>query len=162
MVVIRLAYTTIVNLPGAQPILSHAQVWAGLERKARVPQDFVPVVETCEIHSERDNEITATVIFKADSAVAHARTIREVCTLSPPYRLDYAMEDGSTATNIISMGKGATGDNELFLTFVFAWEHPQLIQGSDEARETEDRHKTVGGHTVAYRKELDANLINSR
>ena len=152
MVVIHLAYTTIVNPPGAQAILSHAQVWAGLERKARLPQDFVPVVETCEIHSETDNVITATVFFKADSAVAHARTIREVCTLSPPCRMDYAMEDGSTATNIISMGKGATGDNELFLTFIFAWEHPQLVQGSDEAKEAEDQHKTVGGQTDAYRK----------
>ncbi len=110
-----------------RPARARADGGAGLgrlERKARRPQDFVPVVESCEILSETAPDageggrvIRAVVVFKPDSGVAHALRISETCTLRPPCRLDYDMDDGSTAVNIVS----SSADGELFLTFVFAW-----------------------------------------
>lgn len=138
MTKIHLAHTSPVNPPGASPVLSHRQVWAGLMRKARRPGDFVPVVEGCEIHSETEDSIVCTVTFK--EGVAHARSIKEACKLRPPCRLEYVMEGGSTAVNIISTGTAGKED-DLFLTFLFEWDHPELEEGSGAAEEAEENHR---------------------
>ncbi|KAE8453869.1 hypothetical protein EG329_007645 [Mollisiaceae sp. DMI_Dod_QoI] len=132
---------------GELAIIKSAGLWAGLELKARLPQDFVPVVSSCEIHSEVDNVITATVFFKSDSEVAHPRTIRETCTLSKPWRLDYLMEDGSRAMNVVSLGDGV-GEGELFLSFVFRWVHKDVVPGSEEEGRLEERHRLVDGREL--------------
>src|SRR5204863_2241400 len=121
-------------------VLTHSQVWAGLKRKARRPQDFVAVIDTCEILFETDDAITCTVTFKP--GVAHARSIKEVCRLRAPCRLDYEIEDGSMGVNIISAGPSRQGD-DLFLTFVFGWKHPELVEGSEEAKQVEENHWKV-------------------
>lgn len=141
MVSIHLAVTLPINPPGATPILTRSQVWAGLTRKARRPQDFVAVVDTCEILFETGDSITCTVTFKP--GVAHARKIKEVCTLRAPCRLDYEIEDGSTAVNVISDGPSRQED-DLFLTFAFGWKHPELLEGSDETKRVEENHWKVG------------------
>ncbi len=109
-------------------------------RKARRPQDFVPVVESCDVISETTSVISAIVHFKP--GVAHARSIKETCKLSLPCRLDYDMEDGSVAANVISSGTNGNGD-DLFLTFFFSWEHPELEDGSEEAKRVEESHGRV-------------------
>ena len=43
MVTINLAYTAPVNAAGAEPALTAAQVWAGLQRKVRSAHEFVPL-----------------------------------------------------------------------------------------------------------------------
>jgi hypothetical protein len=40
MASINLAYTSIINPSGATPVLTRAQVWAGLQRKIRFGQYF--------------------------------------------------------------------------------------------------------------------------
>ncbi len=149
MVAIHIASTALINPPGVTPVLSQAQAWAGLVRKAHAPQEFVPVVESCEIHSATDEEVACTVHFKGDNAVAHARTVYEVCTLHAPCRLDYKIDGGSRATNVISTGRGQSDEgDELFLTFIFKWEHPKLAAGSDGASEAERHHRKVTEFTV--------------
>ncbi|PKS04987.1 hypothetical protein jhhlp_008353 [Lomentospora prolificans] len=140
MVTIRLAQSALINPFGARPILSAEQAWAALVRKARRPQDFVPVVSSCEIITETDTKIEAVVNFKP--GVAHATRIREVCTLQAPCRLDYAMEDGSMSVNIVSMGPGRRTE-DLVLTFYFSWEHPGVEEGSTEAKEIFENHLKV-------------------
>jgi hypothetical protein len=124
-------------------------------RKAREPQLFVPVVETCEIFSETDDEISCVVTFK--SGVAHKRSIRELCKLSPPCQLYYEMEDGSTAYNFISQGPSGE-ESDLLLTFVFCWEHPELANGSDEAKATEDIHRQASHQNHTSRGRLTSGL----
>jgi hypothetical protein len=138
-VTIHLAHTALINPPGTDRVLTAAQAWAGLQRKARRPQDFVPVVDTCEILSEVDGIISCIVVFKRDSGVAHAKRIKETCTLKAPCRLDYEIEDGSSAVNIISFGPGG----ELLLTFGFAWLHEGLEEGSDEMQDIKRNHQEV-------------------
>lgn len=145
MVAIHLAHTEPINPLGAQPVLTHSQAWAGLVRKARSPQDFIPIVDSCEIHSETEDGVDCTITFK--SGVAHAPKLRELCTLRPPCGLDYEMYGGSKSLQIIS--SGPTGNGELFLTFVFAWEHHDLVAGSAEAREIEHGHREVSGRRGA-------------
>ncbi|CAI4215526.1 unnamed protein product [Parascedosporium putredinis] len=140
MVTINLAHSAPINPLGAHPVLTAAQAWAGLMHKARRPQDFVPVVSGCEILSEAETSIEAIVYF--EPGVAHATTIRETCTLRAPSRLDYDMEDGSTATNIISLGSSGNPE-DLILTFCFGWEHAGVEEGSQEAQDILSNHLNV-------------------
>ncbi|SPO05126.1 uncharacterized protein DNG_07811 [Cephalotrichum gorgonifer] len=143
MVTINLAVTVPLNPPGApHPLIAPAQAWAGLVRKARRPQDFVPVVKGCAVTSETPTQIAAEVYFHP--GVEHALAIKEVCTLRAPSRLDYAMEGGSTAVNIVSR----TPAGDLMLTFVFEWAHPDVAEGSEKAAEVEQGHLCVATKAV--------------
>lgn len=64
MVKLQLAYTARINPSGASPILTEAQVWAGLQRKIRFAQEFVPVIESCTVLSDENGVVTRDVKFK--------------------------------------------------------------------------------------------------
>jgi hypothetical protein len=64
MVNINIAYTSRINPAGATPVLNEAQIWAGLQRKIRFAQEFVPVIESCEVLEEKDGVVTRDVKFK--------------------------------------------------------------------------------------------------
>lgn len=85
MVTINLALTVPLNPPGSHPIITPTQAWSALVRKARQPQDFVPVVSSCTILSETPQSISAEVYFHP--GVGHARVIRETCTFHPPCKV---------------------------------------------------------------------------
>ena len=55
------AYTVPINPPNATPILTKAEVWNALILKARRPQDYVPVIDQCEIVSESANGLVRDV-----------------------------------------------------------------------------------------------------
>lgn len=137
MVTINLALTVPLNPPGSNPVIAPAQAWSALLRKARRPQDFVPVVSGCTILSETPTSISAEVSFHP--GVGHASVIKVTCTVHPPCRLNYDMEGGSTAVNIVSEMPGG----ELMLTFVFEWAHPGVAEGSEHARQLAETHKRV-------------------
>ncbi|KAK0653109.1 hypothetical protein B0T16DRAFT_407440 [Cercophora newfieldiana] len=52
MAVFNLGYTAPINPPGASPVLNPTQVWAGLQRKVRHAEEFVPLFSACEVVSE--------------------------------------------------------------------------------------------------------------
>ena len=65
MVNINLSYTSRINPAGATPVLTRPQIWAGLERKIRFAQEFVPVIESCTVLEESaDGVVTRDVVFK--------------------------------------------------------------------------------------------------
>jgi hypothetical protein len=65
MVNINLSYTSKINPEGVSPVLNQAQIWAGLQRKIRYAQEFVPVIESCEVLEESDDGVvTRQVKFK--------------------------------------------------------------------------------------------------
>jgi hypothetical protein len=49
MVVIKVSRTAIINPPGASPVLTVDQLWQGMVIKARKPQEFVQLMESCEV-----------------------------------------------------------------------------------------------------------------
>jgi hypothetical protein len=178
MTKIHIVHTAPINAPGSAPRLTRAQAWAGLARKARHPEEFVPVVAGCEILRDtalsspgtdsshppssnspatHDEEVECIVRFRP--GVPHAMQIRNKCTLRAPCRLDYTMEDGSTAVNLIGVGpsllplvhadaegdreKAGDEEEELYLTFAFCWEHVGLVRGGEEERVLRDRYEKV-------------------
>lgn len=65
MVHIHLAYTSLINPSGASPVLTRPQIWAGLQRKIRFAQEFVPIIERCDVLEEsEDGVVTREVGFK--------------------------------------------------------------------------------------------------
>lgn len=100
----------------------------------------MPIVDSCKIVQENETTIEAIVNFKP--VPGHPLSIRETCTLREPCRLDYAMEDGSSASNVISTGPGGA-DMDMLLTFVFAWECPDAQAGSEELKRIGESRKKV-------------------
>lgn len=59
-----LAFTAPINPPSASPALSQGQVWAGLIRKCRKPQEIVPLFSNCEVLEESAEGLKRVVTFK--------------------------------------------------------------------------------------------------
>jgi hypothetical protein len=78
MVNINLSYTSRINPSGASPVLNQAQIWAGLQRKIRFAQEFVPVIESCKVLEESEGgTVTREVVFK--KGMGPKDRAKEVC-----------------------------------------------------------------------------------
>lgn len=145
MVAINLAYTAPINPAGATPVLSEDQIWAGLKRKVRHAQEFVPVIVACEVLSEEGNTVVRQATFKAEDNNKETNDpVKEVCVHLPPSRVDFKQEDESTISNIVS--KGPEGD--LFMTYSFEWRHPKVEEGSSEEKELKAKYEKVSDVVV--------------
>lgn len=78
MLTLNLAYTSRINPPCTTPLLTRAQIWAGLQRKIRFAQDFVPVIESCAVLEDNaeTGTVTRDVVFK--KGLGPKDTAREV------------------------------------------------------------------------------------
>ncbi|KAI1378561.1 DUF1857-domain-containing protein [Hypoxylon crocopeplum] len=141
MVTLNLAYTAPINPSGATPTLTPAQVWAGLQRKVRRAQDFVPIIEACTVVSEEtvantgNLKVVREVRFAAGSEPAGGALVREACIHLAPCRVDFEQPDGSSISNIVSRGP----DGALLMTYAFEWRYPGVEEGSAEAQALEER-----------------------
>ncbi|CAK7563597.1 MAG: hypothetical protein SEPTF4163_001467 [Sporothrix epigloea] len=146
MTTIRLAHTVPVNPVGVTPVLTEAQVFAGFQRKIRRPQDFVPAIAECKVLSDEAGVVKREVHFKQMGG-NHPHKASEVCTELPPHRVDFEMDNGSTVLNIVSAGSSGE-PTDLYVTYVFAWKHPDLTVGSPAYREAEADHKATAKMAV--------------
>ncbi|KAK3314206.1 hypothetical protein B0H66DRAFT_373831 [Apodospora peruviana] len=147
MTVFNLGYTAPINRPGQSPILTSEQVWAGLQRKVRHGDEFVPLIVKCEVESEKRSDegnvtVTRHVTFRMPGADKDTDPLREVCVEFPPCRVDFLQPDGSKIANYISRGPTLEPE-DLFMTYIFEWRKPDIVEGSEEARKQEDEHKRV-------------------
>ncbi|RHZ69185.1 hypothetical protein CDV55_108076 [Aspergillus turcosus] len=120
-----IAFTSPINPPGADPILTRDQVWAGLLIKIRSAETFVPAgIESTSVLSETvdqaGNPVTIReVVFRQDK-----RRVKETVTAHKDARVDFVQSNGSTISNIVSEG----AEGELYLTYVFEWRHPGVLE----------------------------------
>lgn len=92
MVNINLAYTAAVNPEGATPVLTVQQLWKGLERKVRFAQEFVPVIESCEVLRDEGNEIEREVLFKpAAEQAKEGEKVKEICKMFEPCKVSLSL-----------------------------------------------------------------------
>ncbi|CAN9438264.1 unnamed protein product [Alternaria alternata] len=135
MVNINIAYTSRINPAGATPVLNEAQIWAGLQRKIRFAQEFVPVIESCEKGTGPKDQA------------------KEVVRSYWPSWVDFEQEDGSHVRNIIS--DGPSGETEdLNMTYAFEWIMPNLQEGTPEA--DKERQRLKGMAKKAVESSIDA------
>jgi len=166
MVVFNLAYTAPINRPGQSPLTIN-QVWAGLQRKVRNAQEFVPLIVNCEVLEEAKatseeavTVVTRNVIFRPGAGPkADGEPVKEVCKEYPPCRVDFYQGDGSKIANYVSQGpSGEAGD--LFMTYVFEWRHPGVEAGSEQAGEMEAKHKATAKMAVESSIETIRRLVS--
>lgn len=135
MVTLNYAYSGPINPPDASPILSQAQVWAGLQRKIRNAQEFVPVITSCTVISDEGEAgpVTREVTFGPGGPVAAGEKLREVVRSYKPLKVDFEQPDGGLVCNLISAGpSGAPTD--LWMTYSFQWMEEVGEEGSEEVR----------------------------
>ncbi|EJT78277.1 hypothetical protein GGTG_03379 [Gaeumannomyces tritici R3-111a-1] len=118
----RHAHSEPINPPGAEPVLTREQVWAGLQRKVRSPTEFVPAIESCQVVSEEGDVVTRIVQFKANWGPSGKVT--EVCTSYHPAQILFEMDSGDRVSNIVSAGPSGES-TDMFLTYVFDLQNPK-------------------------------------
>ncbi|KAI0094382.1 hypothetical protein BDY19DRAFT_988233 [Irpex rosettiformis] len=129
------AFTAPINPPSATPKLTRAQVWEGLVHKARDPIKYVPGMATCEVLEENADGLTRQISLKPGSGPPGKVT--EKVVFKKEVRADFEMVDlGNTISNIISDGEG---ESDLYLTFTFNLNFPDIQEGTQEATERAER-----------------------
>jgi len=168
MVVFNLGYTAPINPPSASPVLTPSQIWAGLQRKVRHAEEFVPLFSSCEVLSEEppatEDEpytVVRAVTIRAGAGPPGggppggpgaaggagaggppAGPVRNVCKLYAPSRVDFLRQDGTRFSNYVTQGSSGE-ETDLFMTYVFEWRHPGVQAGSEIAKRIEAGHKKV-------------------
>ncbi|KAF1839273.1 DUF1857-domain-containing protein [Decorospora gaudefroyi] len=144
MVNINLSYTSKINPSGATPVLTRAQVWAGLQRKIRFAQEFVPVIESCQVLEETDDGVVTREVRFREGPKDRAR---EVVRGFWPSWVDFEQEDGTRIRNTIS--EGPSGDlDDLKMTYSFEWRVPHLQEESEEFEKEMKRFKGMAKGAV--------------
>ncbi len=114
----------VVNEEGKVP-LTRADVWRGLELKARNALPFIPAMTHCVVLSEEsENVFFREIIFKGDRA-------RQRVTLDPLHGVTFERLTGKSVgviRNLIDEDERG----ELLLRFTFDLELPGVAAGSEE------------------------------
>jgi len=131
--ILHLAHTTPINTPSASA-LTRAQIWAGLQRKIRHAEEFVPVISSCTVLSDADGVVVRDVRFKLGQGAKEAA--RETVRTCGTSWVDFEQEDGTHIRNVVSEGAG--GEADLYMTYMFEFALPKVEQGSAE-EETETK-----------------------
>ncbi|KAM3419193.1 hypothetical protein BST61_g5137 [Cercospora zeina] len=152
MVNINVAYTEAINPAEAKPKLTQEQVWKGLQIKIREAQRFVPIIVSCEVVEEQENEVVRVAAFKDREGIP-AHEVREVCKSYYPAKVDFHQPDGAIITNTISHGAGQDGA-DLFMTYTFEWRHYEVDEGSEQHKTLLQQHRQ--GAQMAVSKSLEA------
>lgn len=114
-----------VNPAGAEPGLTQAQVWRGLEMKAENAMPFVDGMTQCDVNERSGNTLTRTITFRGNQH-------REHITLFAPVKVQFERLDGTGwIDNVIS-----ESEDGLLLTFTFGISFPGIAEGTsdEEAR----------------------------
>jgi hypothetical protein len=85
------AYTAPCNPPSSPVKLTRPLLWKALQRKVRRGQDFVPVIESCEVledgHDEQGNERVVREATFRPGMIPGAQKVREVCVCFEPCKV---------------------------------------------------------------------------
>ncbi|KAF2256327.1 DUF1857-domain-containing protein [Trematosphaeria pertusa] len=145
MVALNLAYTSQINPSGASPVLTRAQVWAGLQRKIRFAQEFVPVIESCKVLKDEEGVVTREVKFKEGQGPRSEA--KEVVRCWADAWVDFAQDDGTHIRNVVSDGP-AGDDSDLHMTYMFEFRFPHIQEGTEEAAKEHARLKAMAKKAV--------------
>ncbi|KAF9693657.1 hypothetical protein EKO04_008206 [Ascochyta lentis] len=146
MTILHLSHTTPINPPSTTPVLTLPQIWAGLQRKVRHAEEFVPVIASCTVLEEReDGTVVRDVVFKAGlGPKAKAReTVREYY----PSWVDFEQEDRTHIRNVVSSGSSGSPE-DLYMTYMFEFNLPHVQEGSQEVEEERERLKGMAKMAV--------------
>ena len=83
-----IAWTSPINPTGSTP-LTVAQIWAGLHRKVRHAEEFVPAaIKSTDVISESVDEHGREVVTRDVVFIEGGRKAREICTFYPRMKVE--------------------------------------------------------------------------
>lgn len=139
-----IAFTAPINLPGLDVVLTPQQIWNGLLLKIRSAETFVPAaIQSTTVISESTDPSTGNpvtvrqVLFRETQ-----KTVQETVTAFEATRVEFAQPDGSKISNVISAG----ADDELYMTYIFEWRHPDASK--EELAELYEKEKKMSKMAV--------------
>ncbi|KAL2042841.1 hypothetical protein N7G274_004601 [Stereocaulon virgatum] len=155
MVTIHQSQTYPINPPSASPPLTLAEMWQVMLLKCRKPELFVAPMSSSHVIEETPTFMKRTITMKTDADLPHGEQTEEL-QIRAPWKIDFFnLSTGAFVNNTISQG---TDEEDLYLTFYFEWPYPDLIEGSEEAREMEGKlwgmARAVVKHTIDYAREM--------
>jgi hypothetical protein len=131
-----LSHSIPVNPLGAEPVLTAAQVWRGLEMKAENAMPFVDGMTQCDVDSRDGNIITRTITFRGTQH-------REKITLFAPVKVQFErLDDTGWIDNVISESEAG-----LMLAFTFGITFPGIAEDTPEEQAQGDNMR--GAYTGA-------------
>ncbi|KAF7793580.1 hypothetical protein EIP86_004694 [Pleurotus ostreatoroseus] len=149
-----IATTKPINTPSATPVLTREQVFAGLKIRARDPVKYIPAITSCKIVKEDEAGLTRVITCKPGTGPPGEVT--EVVTYTKNVKVDFLMpKSGIAVSSIISIGEDET---DLYLTFTFTWNFPNIVEGTEEAaakvKALTQVVKTIVSHTIEQLREM--------
>ncbi|CVK98969.1 uncharacterized protein FMAN_08340 [Fusarium mangiferae] len=137
-----IAFTQSVNPPDQTVVLNETELWYGIRRGGRNPNDFAPYVASCEVLAGTKNEFRRKLTL-ADGAVHTAAgedLIQDVIIAPPLHVQAKTVTTGATSTFLLSHGTTGQQDNErpvLFLTAMYELKLDNVEPGTQAARDIE-------------------------
>ncbi|CAL3964095.1 unnamed protein product [Diplocarpon coronariae] len=149
------AFTAMLNPPGALPILTRAQVWAMLQLKIRSAETFVPkaIKSTTVLSKTTDAASGNEVTVREVTFCENHKVVKEVVTAYEDIRVEFEQPDGSHVSNVVSEG----AEGELYLTYVFEWRHPGIQV--EELRALKEKEGKLGRMAVEGTIEAMRSLV---
>jgi hypothetical protein len=137
-----------VNPPGSAIVLTHPQVWRGLEIKAEAAIPFVPGMTHCEVLERYDDGFLREVVIRGER-------LQERITFTAPNQVHFlrvnSPNNAGWITNLIS-----ESEHGLLLTFTFAVRFPGVEPGTAAEKERGEGLKTN------YRRAIERTLARCR
>ena len=130
---ISVSYKVPVNPEDSDVELSRADVWKGLEAKARNALPYVPSMTKCEVESEGENWIQREIEFRG-------QRLGERITLEPQETVRFERTSGEVMGTILNEILESE-DGELELRFSFDLELEGVEAGSQEETDYEETMK---------------------
>ncbi|CAI6038967.1 hypothetical protein V2G26_010836 [Clonostachys chloroleuca] len=123
------AGTIPVNGPKDSSILTRDQLWKALQRKIRRPEEFVPILSGCTVHSDENNVVKREV--ELHFGKWGKRHMQETVTSHGELWIRFEQSDGSVSTNLVSFQPDMSETN-LMLTYIFDWDFPSVQEGTED------------------------------
>ena len=164
-----IAFTLEVNKAGATPTLSASELWQGIKRGGRNPDDFADYVAACEVlsggseefrrrltmadgavHTAQGAHLDQDVLIADDLHVSKAPLIvqtpglnEEILMMSMKV-MATTVGTGARSTFLLSYGAGdEESDSNLFLTAMYELRLANIVPGSPEAKEIEINYRAL-------------------
>ncbi|POS69116.1 hypothetical protein DHEL01_v212489 [Diaporthe helianthi] len=153
--VINFTFTSPVNRPGQQPILSQDDVWKGIEHITRRPQDVVDYVSRCEVFADTGLSLKRRLVFKEGPNLPDKPIEQNVEYVGPP----------GIGTSALVVAHGES-DDEVYLSQTLQDPYPPgITRGSTEASEFRKHRETLAKSNIKsnieYFRQLKANGLLS-
>ncbi|KAF3392139.1 hypothetical protein DPV78_010356 [Talaromyces pinophilus] len=149
------AFTAPINPPGATPVLTKAQVWAGLILKLHSAETFIPnAIRATNVISESKDASTGNIIPVREVLFReNQQEIKERVAAYQDARVDFVQPDRTFIGNIISEGAGG----EIYLTYIFEWHHRGMSK--EELDAFYAKEKNIAQHLVEGMVDIIRELV---